>query len=335
MGNEFEKLMEIRQELPEFNTIKKDKSKKKKSYHKDEGGGASMKNKVNINYNNRNKDNKKRYKGDSNQEDKIINTDKIGNVGLHLFKCTPKLINQNILNEIKIREDKLPNRYYRDVYSRLLVKKFKYEDINKSDVGEWEDTHLTYLENRIDVPKEVLNRHNNVIESMSVLRKIKSEEIHITLLENMVIGLGETSVNEVSMKLHHTYGIPYLSGSALKGLLREYINQIDNDEMILTCEESNVDSINKNFIKRIAKKDFIEIVFGTKDDKSSDDDNIKWQGAMTFIDFFPEGQIRIVRDIMNSHLSEYYKGKGEPVFESANPIFFHAVEKNPSLKENY
>src|SRR5450755_4152288 len=41
----------------------------------------------------------------------------------------------------------------------------------------------------------------------------------------MVIGLGDESVLETSIALHHTYGVPYIPGSALKGLAASYARQ--------------------------------------------------------------------------------------------------------------
>lgn len=43
----------------------------------------------------------------------------------------------------------------------------------------------------------------------------------------MVIGLGGEHIQETSMTLHHVYGIPYIPGSAVKGMVRHYfISQI-------------------------------------------------------------------------------------------------------------
>lgn len=41
----------------------------------------------------------------------------------------------------------------------------------------------------------------------------------------MVVGLGRDSVLETSVALHHTYGVPYVPGSALKGLAASFARQ--------------------------------------------------------------------------------------------------------------
>src|SRR6266568_1127356 len=41
----------------------------------------------------------------------------------------------------------------------------------------------------------------------------------------IIIGLGSESVLETSITLHHTYGVPYIPGSALKGLAASYAHK--------------------------------------------------------------------------------------------------------------
>jgi len=41
----------------------------------------------------------------------------------------------------------------------------------------------------------------------------------------MIVGLGDESVLETSITLHKTYGVPYIPGSALKGLAASYARQ--------------------------------------------------------------------------------------------------------------
>jgi CRISPR-associated protein Cmr6 len=46
----------------------------------------------------------------------------------------------------------------------------------------------------------------------------------------MAVGLGEESVLETSVALHHTYGVPYIPGSALKGLAASFVRQHLGDD---------------------------------------------------------------------------------------------------------
>ncbi len=42
----------------------------------------------------------------------------------------------------------------------------------------------------------------------------------------LIVGLGSESVLETGIRLHHTYGMPIIPGSALKGLAAHYCDQI-------------------------------------------------------------------------------------------------------------
>ena len=45
--------------------------------------------------------------------------------------------------------------------------------------------------------------------------------------DRLMVGLGDTNVLETGLTLHHTYGVPFIPGSALKGLLRHALEEID------------------------------------------------------------------------------------------------------------
>jgi CRISPR-associated protein Cmr6 len=55
---------------------------------------------------------------------------------------------------------------------------------------------------------------------------VKPQQMRLACTKGrMVIGLGEESVLETSIALHHVYGVPYIPGSALKGLAASYARQ--------------------------------------------------------------------------------------------------------------
>ncbi len=66
----------------------------------------------------------------------------------------------------------------------------------------------------------------------------------------MVIGLGGEHIQETSMTLHHVYGIPYIPGSAVKGMVRHYfISQILEPE----CR-SHIASFSNESFERLLKE---------------------------------------------------------------------------------
>jgi CRISPR-associated protein Cmr6 len=138
----------------------------------------------------------------------------------------------------------------------------------------------------------------------------------------MIVGLGNESVYETSITLHHIYGVPYIPASAVKGVFRSYIIQ--------RCfENSEVDAIRD--------KSFCD-VFGCPEElpKPNSKDKIKSyyggarQGEVMFFDALPVTAPVISPDIMNPHYGEYYGSNSTNVkaptdFLNPVPIPFFTV----------
>lgn len=112
----------------------------------------------------------------------------------------------------------------------------------------------------------------------------------------LVVGLGGESVYETSMTLHHIYGFPYIPGSGIKGVVRNWIIQ---------------EAFEADEFAAIADKRFCDI-FGCpeelKKDKHSGKSYYKEarSGNVTFFDALPLEVPKIEVDIMNPHYSKYY-----------------------------
>lgn len=136
-------------------------------------------------------------------------------------------------------------------------------------------------------------------------------KLYEELNDKLIIGLGGQSVFETDITLHHTYGIPYIPGSALKGVLRNYIIQE-------YCNESEKEANEKQWFVKI---------FGGKNDKGE-----SVQGKVIFMDSFPcNTNFIIKRDIMTPHHSDYYSSEGENIqlpldSDEPTPIPFLVVQ---------
>src|SRR2546421_4524687 len=119
---------------------------------------------------------------------------------------------------------------------------------------------------------------------------------------HMVIGLGGETVLETDLTLHHVYGIPYIPGSALKGLTRAYAAGEKS-----TPPSSKIENDSEQ-LKRI---------FGSQDHA----------GTVIFFDAMPkEGRVKFALDIMNPHYPKYYSEKKPPTNDQdPNPITFLTV----------
>lgn len=116
----------------------------------------------------------------------------------------------------------------------------------------------------------------------------------------MVVGLGTESVLENSVALHRTYGVPYIPGSALKGLVAAYARKRLGAEWGKGSEA-------------------YEVAFGTTDAA----------GYITFFDalYKPGSGFKnrngraqaLWLDVMTVHHRNYYQGKDEPPADWDNP----------------
>lgn len=216
-------------------------------------------------------------------------------------------------------------------------------------------------ENLIDTLKNTAQKYANQYKQWT--KNLHTKEISLTLSWRLVVGLGATSVYETSMVLHHIYGIPYLPGSAIKGVTRSYrilcmaeeLKHTDNYyERVALLEKflEKFDLVEKNGfpdweeVKKLEvsspedknrKIKFSEKFYESL--KANQDELQKFQrifgaqdkqGCIIFFDSFPE-HFEIKYDIMNPHYGPYYTEKGKnqnpPAdYYNPTPIFFLALE---------
>lgn len=161
---------------------------------------------------------------------------------------------------------------------------------------------------------KIAERHRRSIEALNL--SVSSYDGKIDW--RLIIGLGNESVYDTSITLHHVYGIPYIPASAVKGIVRSWIisERFGRDE-----KEAIVDN------------GFCD-VFGCpqKIERINSYYNEDRQGKVWFFDAFPLSEPKIEVDIMNPHYGDYYADKkvnGNPVppadYLKPNPITFLTV----------
>ena len=167
----------------------------------------------------------------------------------------------------------------------------------------------------------------------------------------MVVGLGAESVHETSMALHHIYGIPYIPGSALKGIARNAaVEELcgGNEEPVvmdaLLISLPDISELSEEKKREVIKKTKVQPKNDTIDKilKGWEEFEIARKvfggqtqaGGVTSMDAFPRGEINIKPDIMNPHYPDYY-GKSDPKppadWQRPNPITFLTVENTTFL----
>jgi CRISPR type III-B/RAMP module RAMP protein Cmr6 len=119
----------------------------------------------------------------------------------------------------------------------------------------------------------------------------------------LIVGLGSESVLETGIRLHHTYGLPVIPGSALKGVSAHYCNAVWG-------------SVEPKFVRETGE--YHRLLFGTTDDS----------GCITFHDAWlvPGSQNPLVLDVMTPHHPDWLDGNKPPTdFDSPVPVSFVSV----------
>lgn len=195
---------------------------------------------------------------------------------------------------------------YKDVSGNNAYEEFKKYKEDSCNYGLKVDK-LTNIfndrEERInkDIDNKILqNIHNNIDECLKEDRNLyKNIDFNIKVLDKLIVGLGGYSVFQTDIKLHHTYGIPYIPASSVKGCFRSHIIQ-----KYFKGKETLAEN----------DKNFIEIFGGIYLNKT-------YAGNVVFMDVFPKNSFNIKKDVMTPHYQSGYTDDG-----IITPIQFLTVE---------
>lgn len=182
------------------------------------------------------------------------------------------------------------------------------------------------------IPEEIAGR----MEDIPVPDGFRMVEWRGRVEGGLVIGMGAPHVHETALSFHRSWGIPYIPGTALKGLLRTLYLDMAQDrlgvyrpscmEAFLSGEDHPRDAGHRKedcpvFSKsKDTLKDEVEEfrrIFGTKEK----------QGEIVFMDAYPvDGNFCLEMDVMSVHYPDYYRGEGLPAdWSSPNIIYFVKV----------
>lgn len=186
---------------------------------------------------------------------------------------------------------------------RLLPKQPKATNTDE-DKGTIQ-AHIKRLD-QINVPAPYIHHYERWRRHLNTLGT-DARLAEATVRGRMIIGLGAESVLETAIHLHHTYGVPVIPGSALKGLAADYARNRLED----TSWYKSKDDIGASY----------RALFGDTTEA----------GCVIFHDalWIPDGQDRdkhpLDLDVMTVHHRDYYrtKGKSPPAdSDDPNPVSF-------------
>jgi CRISPR-associated protein Cmr6 len=149
-------------------------------------------------------------------------------------------------------------------------------------------------------------RQKRFIEEFSKIG-FEIESFTASLSWRMVIGLGGVHPQETSMTLHHIYGIPYIPGSAIKGVTRHWViwKEFEGEE------------------EKAEEKENFKKVFGTQE----------MAGKVIFMDAYPLNEVKLKLDVMTPHYPDYYSsGKPPADWQNPKPINFLTVDKGTKFR---
>ncbi|CUT04652.1 type III-B CRISPR module RAMP protein Cmr6 [Candidatus Chrysopegis kryptomonas] len=235
------------------------------------------------------------------------------------------------------------NKYVPIVYARVSNKKNQGEDSIWLNYAVGEESKKVFL----DVLIETFNNSFYFKQSLESLKK--RIEVKIQILENqhyekipvqplktqscLIIGLGSQHVLETSITLHHIFGVPYIPGSALKGVCRAVVFWKLAEDKRIQNNQNELEEFQKKFYGELAKDDEeilkYQILFGAQN----------FKGLLLFLDAYPyptENNSQIFDlDVMNVHYPSYYEGSGTPGdWENPRPIFFLVVKEGVEFQFN-
>lgn len=194
--------------------------------------------------------------------------------------------------------------------SKYAERKFRFSETDKDGFLYQPASFFGNLDFR-----KIAERHCHSIKALNLSVLSYKGEIDWRL----IVGLGNESVYDTSITLHHVYGIPYIPASAVKGVVRSWIitERFGRDEK-----------------EAIKDKGFCD-VFGCpqKIEGINSYYNEDRQGKVWFFDAFPLSEPKIDVDIMNPHYMPYYNGDEPPAdYHDPKPIPFLTVEKGLKLR---
>jgi CRISPR-associated protein Cmr6 len=129
----------------------------------------------------------------------------------------------------------------------------------------------------------------------------------------LIVGLGAENVLETGIRLHHTYGVPLVPGSALKGLASHYCHEVWGQGK----KADGVAQDNEPFRRN---GDFHRIAFGATDDGGV----ITFHDAWISPDSLKNGALRL--DVMTPHHPKWQTNEAPPTdFDSPVPVSFLSV----------
>lgn len=219
------------------------------------------------------------------------------------------------------------------IFNKDKFKNYQREEKNKKEIDVSKFDFSIYK----NLISEILSKQRSLLSKYE--KKYKKDDIQLTTCWRLAVGLGNESVYETSMTLHHIYGIPYIPASSIKGVVRSWIiTQYFEKE---TEEPAEYWALKDEFFCKIfgtAKESKVKNSDGkefkvTSPLKNKEEKPTEHIGEIIFFDAFPTTPPKIETDVMNPHYGDWYGDRkdnyGNQIpptdYQNPVPVFFLTV----------
>lgn len=130
-------------------------------------------------------------------------------------------------------------------------------------------------------------------QQLSLVNALNGQYKFFNTQWHFVTGTGYPHPVENGLLWHKTYGVPYLSGAAVKGLVRAWVEQW------------------QEFETEAQRKECLFSWFGSDDKDPKEQQKTSQAGDIIFFDAFPVQEVKLKTDIMTPHYGDWYSEGGK------------------------
>lgn len=278
-----------------------------------------------------------------NQRQGIQNTNKAKNLyeigNTKLPQDTKAILsNLDLIDNYALKLNNTVNFLWNEEKKREEATLFRKENKNKQTKALEEFNIPFQFESLKGLIESLQTKQQNQLKNLGLS---KTENQTLSIDWRLALGLGNASVYETSITLHHIYGIPYIPASSIKGIVRSWVITEFFGETTVPDSDKDFPLLNAEFRALTQDKDFCQIFGCPKDIKAVKFENGKpvfkkdkktgketkeyemneafpvalrdnenkgqeHQGKLIFFDAFPTSAPNVEPDIMNVHYKDYY-----------------------------
>lgn len=176
-----------------------------------------------------------------------------------------------------------------------------------------------------EIEDKVKNLNKNILEEYiericSLTRMLDGVFKIYELTERFITGIGIDHPVEVGFLRNHTLGVPYIAGSSIKGIVKDWATN--------WCQEKKEDIIRIFGSDDDKEKQTVSSLSGALSSNTDANDNKNKVGTVVFFDALPYGMINIATDIITPHYSSYYsKGECPGDWSIPTPLPFLTIDE--------